>query len=155
MQIKATLNYLKYILVHKCWVWIYGRKVGVPLWNLFWHDWTKFFPDEFLYYRNTFYDSKTGKGQYLKTPDFALAWNLHQKRNKHHWQAWVLIWDTGVIEAIPMDTVHIKEMYADWCGAGKMHGRSTKEYYQEFKDKIMMHPNSRLYFENLIEIYKL
>lgn len=152
---KAFITYLRYILIHKYWVFIGGLKVGVPLWNLFWHDWTKFTPYEFIHYKNTFFDHETGRGQYLKTPEFAQAWNLHQKRNKHHWQFSVIIWDTGLVEALPMELVDIREMYADWFGAGKMHDKGVKEYYDEFKGKIIMHPNSRLYFENLMEIHGL
>jgi hypothetical protein len=51
--------------------------------------------------------------------DFALAWNYHQKRAKHHWQYWVLTWDRGDSVPLPMPDKYAREMVADWWGAGK------------------------------------
>jgi hypothetical protein len=45
---------------------------------------------------------------------FDSAWNIHQKRNKHHWQYWVLIMDNGSIEALDIPEKYIKEMLCDW-----------------------------------------
>ena len=34
---------------------------------------------------------------------FDSAWLLHQKRNAHHWQYWVLLEDEGNTKALEMD----------------------------------------------------
>lgn len=55
----------------------------------------------------------------ISLENFDQAWNRHQKRNKHHWQYWVLIYDDGSIHPLPMPDRYIREMVADWVGAGR------------------------------------
>jgi len=106
----------------------------------FTHDISKFRPSEIIAYSKYFYgDDK----KHISTDDrFKEAWNHHSKRNKHHWQYWVLIEDNGNIQPISMPLVYIREMVADWYGAGKAQNSSTnpKEWYLDNKDKIFLHP---------------
>ncbi len=85
-------QYLKYVLRHKWFVLVAGLELKVPLWILILHDWDKFLPDEWFPYARCFY-KPDGSKQYDPSPAFDWAWNLHQKRNKHHWQFWLLIPD--------------------------------------------------------------
>lgn len=90
---KRHWSYLKYVLVHKWHVLRAGLKIGVPLWQLLIHDWSKFLSCEWFPYARTFY-KPDGSHQYA--PDgtgFDVAWNHHQKHQPHHWQYWLLNWD--------------------------------------------------------------
>lgn len=144
-------QYLKYVLRHKWFVFRACWDLGVPLWIAIVHDWDKFLPDEWIPYARTFYD-KSGNKQYKEYPAFSTAWNAHQKRNKHHWQYWMLTWDRGETECLPMPDVYIREMVADWRGAGKALGKpNTCEWYYANRDKIQLHPASRKRVEELIK----
>lgn len=82
------LNYLKYLLRHKWFVYVAGLRIkNAPL-ELFWrvivHDASKFLSSEWMPYSCCFY-APDGSKQYKEGLPFTLAWNDHQKRNKHHW----------------------------------------------------------------------
>ncbi len=112
-------KYLKYVLRHKWFVLVAGRRFRAPLWRLIIHDWSKFLPSEWGSYANYFYNksakdiealeaiSRFGLGEsapwgfYIKDR-FSNAWLLHQRRNKHYWQYWYLINDTDGEYALPM-----------------------------------------------------
>lgn len=109
---RAHLKYLSYVLRHKWYVFAECCKLGIPLQGII-HDWSKFLPSEWFPYVAYFYGgphrslaefsgyekayfwdavrrvSKEEVGQ-----RFDLAWLLHQKRNPHHWQFWVLMEDS-------------------------------------------------------------
>lgn len=90
----------------------------MPLWRSIVHDWHKFLPCEWFPYAETFY-LKDGRTQYKETPAFAVAWNHHQKMGKHHYQYWMITWDRGNTECLPMPETYAREMCADWYGAGR------------------------------------
>lgn len=142
------INYLKYVLRHKLFVFQECLKLGVPLWIAVLHDWDKFLPDEFIPYAKTFY-KPDGTKQYIESMDFTIAWNLHQKRNKHHWQFWLITWDRGETQPLPMPDIFRREMLADWRGAGRaINGHDdTIGWYTKQRDKMMLHPDTRAWIE--------
>ena len=147
-------QYLKYVLRHKWYVLLAGLKIGVPLLTLIFHDWDKFLPDEWFPYARTFY-TPTGKKQY--SPDgtnFDVAWLKHQNRNKHHWQYWMITWDKGNTECLPMPDRWKKEMLADWRGAGKaITGKDNLEdWYWANRDNIKIHPDTRAWLEAQMDL---
>lgn len=89
--------YLIYVLRHKWFVLLAGLQLGVPLWRLLIHDWTKFTPAEWGPYVRNFFnpDGSRRQGQ-EKAPEFEYAW-LHHQRNKHHWEAWVIVGHNHVV----------------------------------------------------------
>jgi len=133
------------------------------------HDLSKFLPDEFLPYANYFY-GKRGKevrenrkksGGYYKpyqTGDekFDFAWLKHQKRNRHHWQWWILPKDDDGTIIMPMKEVDWREMICDWRGAGRAqgYGDNTAAWYEEHKEKMVLHEDTREKIElELSKIY--
>ncbi len=165
---RKYISYFSYLIRHKYYVFLAGIKVRAPIFRLIIHDWSKFLPSEWFPYMNYFY----GKYPSIKSNEYKLAsrlgialeskeywenkfnyaWNLHQKRNKHHYQFWVLINDSGEIEYLEIPEKYIRELISDWAGAGKaITGRwEIKEWYYKNKDKILLHPNTRLRVEELI-----
>jgi hypothetical protein len=160
------LKYLRYVLRHKWFVFVECLKLGVPLWIAVFHDWDKFLPDEWFPYVGYFHGTYLYKnvsdipgglkslGIYPKTKadadrEFADAWNAHQKRNKHHWQYWLITWDRGDTECLPMPDVYAREMLADWRGAGIALGKpDTAAWYAQNKDKMKLHPDTRAWIES-------
>lgn len=148
---KRYWNYIKYVLRHKWFVMIACQKLKLhPRVGLF-HDLSKFKPSELIPYARCFY-APDGSGQYKPDGWFDLAWNHHQKRNKHHWQYWVLQEDSGKVVALPMPLRYVQEMVADWMGAGRaIHGKwEVKEWYCKNKEKMILHTDTEVMIEKLL-----
>lgn len=140
-------QYLKYVIRHKWFVFKAGLELDVPLWILVLHDWDKFLPFNFVAYAKTFY-KPDGSKQYTESQDFTLAWNAHQKINRHHWQYWMITWDRGNTETLPMPDVYRREMLADWMGAGRALGfPKTWEWYKKNRENIKLHTETRIWIE--------
>lgn len=112
---KRHLAYLKYVIRHKWFVLFAGLPLRVPFWRLLVHDMSKFRPSEWFAYAATFYKSD-GSKQYDETPKFNRAWLLHQHRNPHHWQYWLLREDS------PKTRFTICDM-GDWEGGTHIHDK--------------------------------
>jgi len=149
---RRYLEYLKYILRHKWFVLIASIKIKAPLWHAIIHDFSKFRFSEWFPYAYTFY-TKNGEKQYKETIEFSYAWNHHQKRNKHHYQYYLLTWDKGITTPLPMPKKYILEMIADWMGAGKaITGKwEAKEWYQKNKENIKLHPETKKIVEKILD----
>ena len=107
------MKYLRYVLLHKWYVFIECCKLGIP-WRGLKHDWTKFLPSEWFPYVDNFHGDKVGTGEFRTLGDgskeevmeptekiksaFDRAWNHHQKRNSHYWQYWLLTYDKPRME---------------------------------------------------------
>jgi len=116
------LRYLSYVLRHRWYVFIECLKLGI-IWRGLTHDLSKFLPSEWFPYANFFYDVAPDGGNRPGYEEaFDLAWLKHSHRNKHHWQYWRLREDDGGTKLIPMPLKYVKEMLADWRGAGKAQG---------------------------------
>lgn len=154
---KRHLAYLKYLIRHKWFVYLACRKCGVSLWRAVIHDWHKFLPSEWKPYAYTFYNADGTKAKYAETMAFATAWNYHQKRAKHHWQYWLLTWDKGTTEPVVMAEKYMREMVADWWGAGRViTGRwDARGWYLANADKIKLHPYTRKQVEQLLEVSQM
>lgn len=165
------LRYLRYVIRHKWFVLVAGMRLRVPLWQLIVHDWTKFLPSEWTPYADFFYNEKRKSregldaigdfgcaeaapwGYFLKDR-FDLAWLYHQRRNKHHWQWWVLREDEGGKYPLPMPERHLREMVADWAGAGRaITGRwELAEWYAQNRDKMLVRDQARV--EELVQDFE-
>lgn len=162
--------YFKYVIRHKYFVFVEALKLGVPIWLALFHDWDKFLPRMWFAYADYFYGKRLYKttsdipgglkscGIYPRTDadaqrDLNLAWNAHQNRCKHHWQYWCLIEDSGSVIPLEMPDVYVREMLADWRGAGRALGNpDTVAWYLEHYDVIRLHPNTRIWIDTHIGI---
>ena len=146
-------KYLGYILRHKWYVFIAGRKIGLPLWQGIMHDLSKFRVTEWFAYRNAFF-TIDGIAQHKKTVEFDFAWLKHQHRNKHHWQYWLLLSDHGVSKPLEMPRRYVLEMVADWLGAGRaITGKwEHEEWFAANKEYMNLHPQTRKLVEEILEM---
>ncbi len=154
---KQHWQYLKYVMRHKWFVLLAGLKLDVPLWTLLLHDWDKFLPDEWFAYRRRFSEDGGYQEQIDKAsldPRYRMAWHLHQKRNKHHWQWWLTPREDGLFRLLPMSDKYRREMLADMRGTGRAStgGDNILEWYQSNKDKMQLHPDTRLWIEEQLGI---
>jgi hypothetical protein len=154
-MVSAHFKYLQYVLRHKWFVFQAGRLLHVNWFQLLIHDWSKFtigewFPYVYFFYRRPNQPMGAGKTGYMHKPGqdiaFDVAWNHHQKVNKHHWQFWVLIRDNDDPKflALPMPTKYVREMVADWMGAGMAQNNpDVGAWYQNNREKLILHPQTR------------
>ena len=155
-EMKRYLNYLKYVMKHKYFVFVAAWKIQPSIhlmYRALVHDLSKFKPSEFIPSAKTFY-APDGSKQYNETVEFNQAWNDHQKRNKHHWQYFMLKMDRGDIKCMSMPTIYLLEMLADWLGAGRCINGSwdyTIKWYDINKDNMQLNKDSRFILEAYIE----
>lgn len=158
---KAHLSYLVYVLKHKWFVFVECCKLGIPLLGVF-HDWSKFLPSEWFAYVNHFHGPKAkqwrDKTGYYKPTDtgdsaFDFAWFLHQKRNKHHWQWWILPENVRGHKAMPMPSRYRREMLADWRGAGRAQGKTDAvAWYKKNGQKMKLHLSTELWVARQLRV---
>ena len=149
---RAHLAYLCYVVRHKWFVFLAGVKLGVPLWQLIIHDWSKFSPAEWSAYVHTFY-APNGTNWYKPGRAFDYAWNHHQKVNPHHWQYWLLTMDTGTTHPLEMPKDYAREMVADWHGAGRALGKlDTVTWYLKNYDAITLHDATRISIDAILGV---
>jgi len=158
-KIKRILIYLSYILRHKWFVFVECYREGL-IWRGIIHDLSKFRPSEFFPYAYHDWNADLAKRDetgYYKPTDtgdkaFDFAWLLHQKRNRHHWQWWILPEDEGGIKILEMSDKYLLEMICDWKGAGRAQGNKTNcwDWYQHNKDKMQLNPKTRSRLEKLL-----
>lgn len=142
-----------YLARHKYWVFVYACKMGVP-WRGVTHDLSKFRPSELIPYARYFYG---GYPRDAKPPQvqaaFDRAWLLHQHRNDHHWQSWVLREDDGDTKYLEMPDGARREMLADWMGASRAitgKGGGTPAWYRQNRERQQLHPTTRAWVDDLL-----
>lgn len=158
-------NYLKYLLRHKLYVGIECWNRGL-YWRAFVHDLSKFKPDEFIPYANSFYGTfpsveeakesgYRGKTKKDVRNDFESAWLKHQNRNPHHWQNHVLVRDDGNQKVLEMSEKDRLEMISDWIGMSRTLGQAkdktpleaTADWYLSKRDSMHLHRDTKVLVE--------
>lgn len=153
------LQYAWYVIRHKAFVAAECWRLGIPIQGLL-HDLSKMLPDEWFAYVESFYGyharNKLERPEYVKDA-FNLAWLLHQHRNPHHWQFWRLRMDDGSTKLIPMPENYVREMLADWRGAGRAITGSSNigEWYRKNYSNIELADETRERLHELMEYNEL
>lgn len=159
---RRYLAYLNYLLWHKWYVILAGKKLGLPLLMLILHDWDKFLPDMLYCYANFFYNSdgsnrkkRDSNGYFnpFETGDkvFDYFRFRHLRLNKHHWQYWTMVEGENYSRCIEIPEIYLREMLADWVSAGKLYkSKGPVNWYNINKKDIILHPNSRESLEKLL-----
>jgi hypothetical protein len=152
-------KYLFYVLQHKYYVLKCCFRE-----RLFWrglvHDMSKFRPSEWFSYASHFYgpwaETYTSDDKAVD-PEFTYSSLLHQKRNDHHWQYWVVREDDGLTKVFPMSPAARLEMVCDWMamslaqGHDAVHGEgSASEYYRSHRDRMILNKNTRKWVEEFL-----
>lgn len=155
------LQYLNYVLRHKWFVFVQCCHYGI-IWRGVTHDLSKLLPSEWFPYAEHFYGKPqpgaevTLEGKetfHIPGSDdrFDQAWLFHQHRNPHHWQYWILQNDEDGRKTLPMPIACVREMVADWRGAGMAQGHDDiMSWWTKNKDKMLLHPETQKQVEDLI-----
>ena len=146
--------YLKYVLKHKWFVFIYCWEFGIPIRGLL-HDLSKFRPKSFITYARYFYGDDSANNKVLKE-QMKYQWLYHLHTNKHHWQYWVLREDTGRTKCMRIPDNYMKEMVADWLSVDRVkNGKASREkmakrtlkWYENHKKAMKLHKKTRIWVE--------
>jgi hypothetical protein len=149
-MIGRHLAYGRYLLRHKWFVLLACRRTGAGLWRGLVHDLSKFLPSEWFAYAATFY-AADGTSRYAPDEQFDAAWLHHQRRNRHHWQYWVLLQDGGREKPLPMPERFVREMVADWMGAGLAQSKKdTRAWYLANRQNMRLHPLTEARAEQIL-----
>ena len=147
------LRYFWLTIQHKWYVFLAGRRLGVSLWQLIIHDWSKFTSVELPAYGAQFFGGGGGEA-------FSCAWVHHQNHNPHHWEYWVtrsdhrigVSGDANNATALEMPEKYAKEMVADWCGASRAYtgSWSIMKWVEKNVMKMNLHPDTHAYVLYLV-----
>lgn len=146
------LKYAWLTIKHKYFVLLAGLKIGCPLWRLITHDLSKFTFSELPHYQRQFF------GKADDPQGFVKCWLHHQNKNDHHWEYWVPRTGNPPYknnEPLPMPDGAILEMIADWIGAGRAYNGKYPDFnnwiwWENNKDKVILHGNTREIIEDII-----
>lgn len=121
-------------------------KIDVAIYN---HDNSKYSEEEYEAYADYFYGTKSKAVE----DAFNQAWNHHQKNNKHHWQYWVLLKDTGKVVAMEMPVEYVYEMFCDhWSFSWKKDNLTEiKTWYDKEKSHMILHKNTKKLYETILD----
>ncbi|MDG6938404.1 MAG: hypothetical protein JRN42_07720 [Nitrososphaerota archaeon] len=168
----ACLRYLRYVLRHKWFVMTACFRCGL-WWRGVTHDWSKLRPSEFFPYAMHFYGDPSGvrdrTGYYFAGAGgdaaFDRAWLLHQRRNAHHWEHWVMpmdrgpaVWEKGTdgslswsVRPLRIPDKVLLEMVCDWIGAARAkRSNSVRDWWIANGGRMLLHPDSRGLIEALL-----
>ena len=124
------------------------------------HDDSKYSEEEYDPYDVHFYGDAYHDD--LADEDFMYAFLHHLHNNPHHWQYWVLIEDSDEDheeQILCMPGCCVIEMVCDWWSfswAKYNESNDKKDLYDIFdwwenqKDRIKLHPDTRIYVEQLL-----
>lgn len=119
------------------------------------HDQSKLDREEYVPYDAYFYG---GNRSFEVVQAFNRAFLAHIHCNPHHWQYWVLLHDdpNEPEECIEIPSVYIIEMICDWWSFSWKSGdlKSIFGWWDEHKDYIKLHPESRKSVEDILEKIK-
>lgn len=146
---RAHFKYASYVARHKWFVFRAGLKTRAPLWRLIIHDWSKLTPVEWTAYVNRFMRGDSGKlDKTNDSEEFHRAWTHHWHLNPHHWEHWI------TAEGHPMEIPEkfVREMVADWMGAGRaITGEwEVRSWYEKNRDRIILTDSTRAEVERLL-----
>jgi hypothetical protein len=153
MSLRRHLAYARYVARHKFGVLVGAYLVRAGVWAALVHDLSKLLPDEWGPYARNFYqaDGSPRRGE-PEDSEFKLAWWLHQRRNPHHWQHWLLRNDDGTLTPIPMPEPVVREMVADWIGAGMAIAGTLDPsgWYEHSREKMVLADETRELVESIL-----
>jgi len=115
------------------------------------HDESKYSSEEFNPYCQYFYPEENK----IKNSElFNQGWNSHQKTNKHHWQYWVLIQDTGEQVALEMSFYYIIELLCDWAAMSIKFKSGLSDWYSQNKHNMIIADKTRACIEKWMPLFE-
>ncbi len=80
---------------------------------------------------------------------FKNAWHHHKLNNPHHPEYWFDVEKNGKATPLPMPSIYIGEMVADWLGASQSYGQNLEDWLSKNLPQFFFHP----YTANTLQNY--
>ncbi len=112
--------------------------------NLFIHDLSKFSLNEAYGYAVHDFKNPAPTLSVYKS-----AWHHHKLNNPHHPEYWFDVEKNGKATPLPMPSIYIGEMIADWQGASRSYGQNIDEWLSKNLPQFLFHP----YTANILHDY--
>lgn len=115
--------------------------------NLWIHDLSKFSFNEAYGY--AIHDFKNPE------PTLAVfkgAWHHHKLNNPHHPEYWFNVERDGKTTPLPMPSIYIAEMIADWQGASRSYGQNVDEWLSKNLPQFLFHPYTAKILHNYLSM---
>ena len=153
---RAFFGHLRNILVHKFWVYYFGRRIGLDWSQCIFHDISKFSPVEFWESVKHYQGISSPIHACKKVNGYSLAWQHHKGHNPHHYEYWTDNYDSGTT-LIKMPYKYALEMIADWMAAGRTYQgknwsfESQCDWWKTKKETtpgLSIHPETRALLDN-------
>ena len=133
--------------------------------NLFTHDYTKKYMEEYDAYDQYFYGDSKNEDVKIK---FDEAWLHRIHTNPHHWQHWLLVNDDNdgdKITALKMNDDDVIEMICDWWSFSWKSYLDAEtndikllyevfDWYDDHKPKMVLHPDTKSQVELTLQLIK-
>ncbi len=103
--------------------------------NLWIHDLSKFSLQEAYGY--AIHDFKNPKPTQSL---FQRAWHHHKLQNPHHPEYWLSVERSGTTTPLPMPSIYVAEMIADWIGASISYGTNFQEWLPKNLPQFLCSP---------------
>jgi hypothetical protein len=143
------LRHFLSVIAHKYYVAIACRRVGgVPFRRWLTHDLSKFSRAEFGPYARKFQGHRKDTAA-----EFSRAWRHHYAINDHHWNHWRFYDDQKMdYTYYPMPDHCLREMIADWMGAGRLYKGSwdISPWLKSNFVAMPLHPETRAKVEKIL-----
>lgn len=147
-----VMTYFRYLIWHKALVYKHGRKLGVPIFQLLIHDWSKFTPTEFVPYMNKFIRHLSDDGSVRA---YHKAFLHHVHRNPHHWEHWVVPSKYDGNVAVEMPEKYVLEMIADWNAMAEIYDMGQSEWYINHYEDVILHSATRKRVDDLLDVHPI
>jgi hypothetical protein len=123
----------------------------LTIWQLLVHDLSKFTLYEFWPYAKHFQGNMSPVDK-EHDADLDVAWNRHQKLNKHHPEFWMVLNQQAEVTLLPMPRRYVLEMIADWMGASIAYTgkRDMTEWLKERLAKMRFERGTRQVVECIL-----
>ncbi len=148
-------KHFKTITKHKIKVGQLCFRLGLYKQGIF-HDMSKYAPCEFMTGVKYYQGVKSPNSVERSEKGYSMAWLHHKGRNRHHWEYWVDFTAKGCVPA-KMPTRYVLEMLCDRIAASMVYqGKNYSDrfplaYYHRGKHAYIMHPQTRLFLEELLQ----
>ena len=151
------MNYFWLILKHKWFVFLAGIRLGCSFWRLLTHDLSKLSLTEYFHYQRQFFGAADDPEGFIQ------CWVHHQNHNDHHWEYWIprTGHNRGDLpypdnEPIPMPMSAVKEMIADWMGAGRAYNGKWPDlndwtWLKQNRYKMVLHEETTIKIDYILD----
>lgn len=133
-------------------------KAGI-LWRGLVHDLSKYSLEEFRVGAKYYQGHRSPNEGEREAYGYSKAWMHHKGRNKHHYEYWTdYNPKTKRIDPVEMPVKYVIEMFCDRMAASKIYkgidytDASPLEYYMSSKTRLIIHPNTAILLEKLLNM---